>query len=581
MKTNLYLIILLFLVGLGCQKKDVTAIAPDELGDSLPETTWDGRYIYTATAPTIIASATKVLSTGADFVDAPLSSWTVGSTRYWLHSDNWGDYHQKMTGPVDNPLQTKVFEKNRSAFFSNNSEINGKPWVMSVYKDSLGGLLAFLHMEFVTAGGSDNKGRIALAYSTNNGDTFKYLGEIIAPYGDPDMTGGFLQGAPYLVKDGYFYCYYNEANTNVARASVAEVITAARNDTTSPWKKYYNGTFTEDGMFGNRSAIMASHGGAVEGICHTQAAYSTYDNKYYLVMTSMNWAGINTYVKLWQSADGINWRLYKVLANQPAAGYPANSGWQYASIIADGLGDNAVVGQRFHVICGNRPTEPASMSLQKWVVDLSDGPIGYWNLDQSAYDLSGPNNGVLSGGASYVTGKRNHALNFDGVDGYLEISNSGGSLASMNALTVSFWVNLAELPVQYVSLLGVEIGADAYRVVVDNTGKGHFVIATTNNGWYSNGTLASWDTPLSLSSWYHIAGTYDGDRVRVYINGEEKGIGAAAISGPIIPSSNPLRSGYPTSPGLSYLKGKMDEIRIYPKALNATEITSLYQFESL
>jgi len=125
----------------------------------------------------------------------------------------------------------------------------------------------------------------------------------------------------------------------VARAKVTDVVAAAKNGTVSAWNKYFNGGWTEPGMHGDRDAI------AVAGICHTQAAYSTYDKKYYLVMTSMNWSGVNTYIKLYQSDDCVTWKFYQVIADERGDAYEGYSGWQYSSIVDVGDGETTTVGR--------------------------------------------------------------------------------------------------------------------------------------------------------------------------------------------------------------------------------------------
>lgn len=324
----------------------------------------------TQTGPITVANAWQITKTGLYSLDGPMANWTSNGTRFFITSDNWGSGHQKFSGTADNPMQTPIFEKTRANFFTNDGSINGKPWIMSIYKDSYGGLLAFLHMEFVNVNGNTNKGRIALAYSINEGSTFTYCGEIIAGYGDPDMGGGFLQGCPYIIKDGYFYTYYQFGGICVARASVSDVITAARNNTISTWKKYYNSAWNENGLTGHETTLKGATGVDITGIVHSDAAFSTYNGKYYLSTTWMNWLGADTYIKLWESSDGVTWELYKTVVQEPAGNYGTDDGWQYATILDYGNQINATVGRIFYLYCGNRPYDQTNMSIKRWVIDL-------------------------------------------------------------------------------------------------------------------------------------------------------------------------------------------------------------------
>jgi hypothetical protein len=56
------------------------------------------------------------------------------------------------------------------------------------------------------------------------------------------------------------------------------------------------------------------------------------------------------------------------------------------------------------------------------------GLVGYWNFDQGsgaiAYDSSGFNNQGIIYGASWTTGKVNEALNFDGLNDYVDCGNN-------------------------------------------------------------------------------------------------------------------------------------------------------------
>ena len=74
---------------------------------------------------------------------------------------------------------------------------------------------------------------------------------------------------------------------------------------------------------------------------------------------------------------------------------------------------------------------------------------------------------------------------------------------------------------------------------------------------------------LPLNTWSHLALTYDKVTLRLYVNGTQ--VGSAAASADIATSSNPLQIGSDSIYG-QYFKGRIDEVRIYNRALSATEI---------
>ena len=69
--------------------------------------------------------------------------------------------------------------------------------------------------------------------------------------------------------------------------------------------------------------------------------------------------------------------------------------------------------------------------------------------------------------------------------------------------------------------------------------------------------------------WIHLAGTYDGSMLRLYRNGVE--VARQAQSGPIATSSGVLRIGGNSLWG-EYFMGRIDEVRIYKRALSPSEI---------
>jgi hypothetical protein len=74
---------------------------------------------------------------------------------------------------------------------------------------------------------------------------------------------------------------------------------------------------------------------------------------------------------------------------------------------------------------------------------------------------------------------------------------------------------------------------------------------------------------LPLNAWTHLAATYDGSRIRLYVNGVE--VGSATASSALVTTSGALRIGGNTVWG-EYFRGRLDDIRIYNRVLSAGEI---------
>jgi hypothetical protein len=76
---------------------------------------------------------------------------------------------------------------------------------------------------------------------------------------------------------------------------------------------------------------------------------------------------------------------------------------------------------------------------------------------------------------------------------------------------------------------------------------------------------------LPLNAWTHLATTYDGANVRLYVNGTLAATRAA--TGGITVSTGTLQIGG-NSVWSEWFKGSIDEVRVYSRALSATEIVT-------
>jgi len=211
------------------------------------------------------------------------------------------------------------------------------------------------------------------------------------------------------------------------------------------------------------------------------------------------------------------------------------------------------------------------------------GLVGYWKFDEGsgtyATDSSGSGNtGTLTNEPTWVDGKFGKALSFDGIDDYVQVPQSN-SLDVTAEVTVETWV----YPRAYVS----GEGDNSHIVSRCATNGGSVYVLMT---YSSTSTKAGYavnqmpfhhasSTDLPLNTWTHLAMTYDGSNVKLYINGQFDS--SYAQSGPIETTSNwlaigckPPASDYPPPIGRIYafFNGMIDEVRIYNRALSQQEI---------
>jgi hypothetical protein len=74
---------------------------------------------------------------------------------------------------------------------------------------------------------------------------------------------------------------------------------------------------------------------------------------------------------------------------------------------------------------------------------------------------------------------------------------------------------------------------------------------------------------LPLNTWTHLAVTFDNSTLRIFVNGAQ--VGTRAVTGPLLTSTGALRIGGNSIWG-EFFAGRVDEVRIYNRALSNTEI---------
>jgi hypothetical protein len=146
-------------------------------------------------------------------------------------------------------------------------------------------------------------------------------------------------------------------------------------------------------------------------------------------------------------------------------------------------------------------------------------------------------------------------LDFDGRNDYAEDSSILGGLSNA---TLMAWIDLNAA----FSSTGVVVGQDKFQIKVSASRTLQAVV---------NGTTLTFGTALTKSRWYHVAATFGGGYLTLYLNGKLVGT-PLAVSGSIAADATKLTLGRNPLSSTNYFKGKIDEVRVFNTTLTATQI---------
>ncbi len=219
----------------------------------------------------------------------------------------------------------------------------------------------------------------------------------------------------------------------------------------------------------------------------------------------------------------------------------------------------------------------------------ASGPLGHWTFDEgsgsSAADSSGNGyTGNLLNGPTWTNGAVNGALALDGVNDYVDVGSANG-LDDIPVKTIAGWVKRKDLSrSQQIMMKGYTGGQGGWEFYVrpNNGGASSNRIGYAHQWDGSTWSSALWYGSTNLDqadTWYHVAIVYDASATNnaptIYLNGtaETVTVENPAVGNEATDAANNLTIG-----GVSgeTAHADLDDVRIYNRALTATEIQQLY-----
>jgi chitodextrinase len=176
------------------------------------------------------------------------------------------------------------------------------------------------------------------------------------------------------------------------------------------------------------------------------------------------------------------------------------------------------------------------------------------------------NTGTIVNATWTTAGKFGNALSFNGTNARVAINDSA-SLHLTSGVTLEAWVNPSVAPTGWQDVIykpndNYFLTAGSAPSNLPNSG-----VSLTNN----TEPLAPGAIRLAANTWVHLAMTYDGANLKMYVNGAL--VNTVAQSGTIVTSTNQLQIGGDTLFS-QYFQGLIDEVRVYNIALTQAQIQS-------
>jgi hypothetical protein len=200
----------------------------------------------------------------------------------------------------------------------------------------------------------------------------------------------------------------------------------------------------------------------------------------------------------------------------------------------------------------------------------TNGLIANYAMENDANDSSGNGfNGTILGDPNFVAGHEGMAMDLDGDGDYVDCGYDPLFDIATNEITVSAWVTIRSIANQWSAIAAK--GEYAWRLGnASFDPRFHFGITI----WNAPDT-ASIDgvTAVGYDEWHHAAGVFDGSNIMVYLDG------ALDVSTPTtepigVNNKNVFIGDNPDATG-RYWDGLIDELKIYDRALSASEVLYL------
>ena len=199
--------------------------------------------------------------------------------------------------------------------------------------------------------------------------------------------------------------------------------------------------------------------------------------------------------------------------------------------------------------------------------ELLDDAVGIWLFDEgkgnTAADTSGNGNEGAITGAKWAEGKFGGALEFEPP--HVVTVEPSDSINFKDQMTIATWVymnkGVSDTAIRRNGSYLLEVQSATERV------PGGYVFGIWSGGGFTGGVWGK--TVIDPEKWYHIVGLYDGNEMKLYVDGT---LESAVKQGGDVDQAGPLLFG--TFGGEKFI-GRLDEVIFFNRGITEPEIAEL------
>jgi hypothetical protein len=213
---------------------------------------------------------------------------------------------------------------------------------------------------------------------------------------------------------------------------------------------------------------------------------------------------------------------------------------------------------------------------------VSDGLIAHYPFSGDAKDESGNgNDGEVKGPTLAVDrhGKPNSAYSFDGVDDFITTGGDGTSLALSERITISAWFASTGDDGWIISRMSdTQPAHQNYSLTIHNQKAAFWLNGLEMDDFRLDGNLDFRD-----GKWHQLVATWEKNggvnNTKIYVDGSIDNSKTSPIDSLTTPIWKVQIGGGIEAFERNFLKGSIDDVRIYNRALSSVEVKALYDLE--